>query len=42
MGNQAFYAVLQSLSLEQMDIVWYQDKGTRCVHLWWEILEGWG
>ena len=31
-----------SLSLEQMDIVWYQDKGTRCVHLWWEILEGWG
>ncbi len=40
-ANQAFYTALQLLSLEQMDTVWHQDEGARCVHPGWEILQGW-
>jgi ketosteroid isomerase-like protein len=40
-ANKNFYRAIQSLSMEQMDSVWWQDESARCVHPGWDLLEGW-
>ena len=39
--NNRFYNAFQSLSIEEMEKVWYHDDDAVCIHPGWDLFTGW-